>query len=912
MLSGIHLYDSKSLQNLLVKSIPYLASAIFGLILVHKIVNPYDPSLYGDAPVHFLFTPQILAEQVKNENILLWGSYNWNWYCGYPFLTVFVSLFYFLILPIKLFLNLSSTIIATIFYYSLYPLLTLFVYALSYEVTKDKLASIIGVLAYGCLPFTFTVATSDGTPHRLLALSFIPLFMFLIEKLINKPKLNVTCFVLAVLLLSTIQLAHTTIFFNLMALTVFFMALNYLFVRKFDLKCFFVPPISFILSSWKIIPSIYFTSNYGSFTSRQEIFALQESFKRFLQYFFNYEVGPIGLIVLTLSIVTYLISKKGRDKKHLIYLLCFIIPTTLLWTVGLVMHANVPDLRALVTPPFIVPTYSIFTIPPLASYIALTFSKKVKKKFLALTIFRKRGILQFSIDRGKILVLIMCFLLLTVFFIYAPPRYVQHASKPGVKATYEGAFEYVSDDSKHIKILSFSEYFKGDLLDWEEFGGSWSLANEICIGEWRYTAYLINKKSLFDFVYETSFKWTNGVPRSGIAFRFQDQNNTYVLRWLEKWKVLKLEKCVNGTWSSFAGYGVSAQVDRDTWHTLGVEVRGNNIHIYLDRKEVIHTTDETFSYGRIGFTVHNSRVEFDDLNVYQFEEGESWVRELFVAPIGNIPKLSPLYTQLSTPDGYYLQGCRSEIAIGINIIRDKFSSYKTDEALNIAKVFNVKYIYIAPKIWYWNYSRSPEIGQQVLEKLLNSTLADFAYQKEFIYVFKLNESYPMIASTNVFVITEGDEVSEFYRVVSSEFFRPSLGIFLSKDNDLKGIAWTAWSSNVTRDNGYVNLRVNNIEVKSMSMEFNVTVDRSCFLSLPISHYPFLRVEVDGQQTKALKSLPAFISLKVSSGTHNITVYRVRSQIENLSLSISICTFFGLIALPQIYKKTIILRRKSET
>lgn len=880
---------------------PYLAVALFGLILAFKVIYPYDPSIYGDAPAHF-YKVQILAEQVKNENMLLWGSYDWSWYCGYPFLMVYPPLFYFLVLPIKLVFNLSSTSLAIFTYCLLYPLTALSVYALAYEVTKDKLAAIAGVLAYGCLPFVFTVSTVEGTVPRMLALSFIPLFILLTEKLTNRPKLSVNYFILAILLLSIIQLAHTTIFFNLVALTVLLMILKYVFVRKFDLRTFLILPISFILSSWTLLPNIYYTSTYAIFTSRVYAYSIQKSLYYFIQYFII-EIGIMGSILIALSFITYrMLSRKNRH--HLTYLLCFIIPTSLLWSIGLILHAKIPGLRTLVAHPFIVPTYSIFTIPILSSYIALNISKE-RKEFLALSIFREKRTHQFRIDKGKTLILITCSLLLLTSYIYNPPRYFRSLT-PSVRATYQNAFEYVGYDSKFTKVPSFSEYFNESLSNWEEFGGSWSLVNERCIGEeWHYMrSYLMHKNNLTDFVYETSFKWTAGIPYSGIAFRFQNQNNTYVLRWVEKWKVVKLEKCVNGTWSSLASYGNSTQIDRDTWHTLGIEVNGNRIRAYLDQKEVISTIDETFSYGRIGLTVYNSCVEFDNLKVYLLEMGGTWFRDLFIAT-GSWRATSPLYTQQPTLDGYYPIGCRNEITLGTKLICEKLSSLNVDEGLRIAKLFNVKYMYIVPDIWYYNYSQLPEVGQQVLEELLNSTLADFFYQKDFIYIFKLNESYPMIASTNVFVITEGNEVSEFYKIVSNEFFHPSLGVFLSKDNDLKGIAWTPWLSNVTRDNGHVNLRVNNIEEKSTSMKFNVTVDCSCFLSLPISHYPFLRVEVDGHPTEALKSLPAFISLKVSSGTHNITVYRVRSKLEDLSLSITIgtlLTLLCLIVLPQIFKK----------
>lgn len=83
------------------------------------------------------------------------------------------------------------------------------------------------------------------------------------------------------------------------------------------------------------------------------------------------------------------------------------------------------------------------------------------------------------------------------------------------------------------------------------------------------------------------------------------------------------------------------------------------------------------------------------------------------------------------------------------------------------------------------------------------------------------------------------------------------------------------------------------------MEFGLTVNRTSFISMPISFLPGLRTEVDGQEVRMLKALPAFVAVQVPAGAHVISVSRQATPLENVSAIISAVILIGLLAVPTV-------------
>ena len=137
-----------------------------------------------------------------------------------------------------------------------------------------------------------------------------------------------------------------------------------------------------------------------------------------------------------------------------------------------------------------------------------------------------------------------------------------------------------------------------------------------------------------DFTFTTKFKCVDGKEEqmAGVAFRFQDAKNYYVIRASGLGNNVRFYKFVNGDRS--APIGPEVPIARGVWHELTVECKGNQIRCLLNGKEAIPTlTDNSFAFGRLGFwTKSDSVSHFADAKVsYTPREtlAKALVREVF-------------------------------------------------------------------------------------------------------------------------------------------------------------------------------------------------------------------------------------------------------------------------------------------
>ena len=158
------------------------------------------------------------------------------------------------------------------------------------------------------------------------------------------------------------------------------------------------------------------------------------------------------------------------------------------------------------------------------------------------------------------------------------------------------------------------------------FGGNWvvksepdapSLPNVLCqTGKADYPALSLSDKVYTDVTVATKFKPISGKTdrAAGIIFRIQDKDNYYILR------VNALEDNVNiykyvGGWRK-AIQEASAKVPSGVWQELRVEVSGNHIRGFLNGKQVVEATDNTFKAGKIGlWTKEDSVTCFDNASI---------------------------------------------------------------------------------------------------------------------------------------------------------------------------------------------------------------------------------------------------------------------------------------------------------
>jgi hypothetical protein len=99
----------------------------------------------------------------------------------------------------------------------------------------------------------------------------------------------------------------------------------------------------------------------------------------------------------------------------------------------------------------------------------------------------------------------------------------------------------------------------------------------------------------------------------GLVFRFQDDNNYYVVRANALEDNVRLFRVVNGQRRQIEGW--DGKVARGEWHALAIEARGDRLKVIWNGKTVIDATDGTFPQaGKVGvWTKADSVTYFDAL-----------------------------------------------------------------------------------------------------------------------------------------------------------------------------------------------------------------------------------------------------------------------------------------------------------
>jgi hypothetical protein len=99
----------------------------------------------------------------------------------------------------------------------------------------------------------------------------------------------------------------------------------------------------------------------------------------------------------------------------------------------------------------------------------------------------------------------------------------------------------------------------------------------------------------------------------GLVFRYSDDNNYYVTRANALEDNVNLYYVKDGRRRQIVGW--NGKVTKGVWHELGVEVRGDQMKVFFDGKQIIDAHDKTFAEpGKVGvWTKADSVTYFDDL-----------------------------------------------------------------------------------------------------------------------------------------------------------------------------------------------------------------------------------------------------------------------------------------------------------
>ena len=141
-------------------------------------------------------------------------------------------------------------------------------------------------------------------------------------------------------------------------------------------------------------------------------------------------------------------------------------------------------------------------------------------------------------------------------------------------------------------------------------------------GKATYPIALRTGSSLKDGFVETRFKAIAGAEdrAAGVVWRVRDADNYYVARANALEDNVVLYKTVKGVRSSLeivgrkGGYGTSAPVPPNLWHTLRVEFVGSRFKLVYNGQQLFEVEDATFKdAGMVGlWTKADSVTAFDD------------------------------------------------------------------------------------------------------------------------------------------------------------------------------------------------------------------------------------------------------------------------------------------------------------
>jgi hypothetical protein len=127
----------------------------------------------------------------------------------------------------------------------------------------------------------------------------------------------------------------------------------------------------------------------------------------------------------------------------------------------------------------------------------------------------------------------------------------------------------------------------------------------------RFPILIFDGESFTDFTLTTRFKLASGglEQMAGIVFRFQNEQNFYVVRASGLGRNLRFYKVVNGVRSD--PVGPNLEIPKGIWHELKIECKGNRIHCWLNGQEAIPTLmDNTFTSGKIGFWTKSDAISY--------------------------------------------------------------------------------------------------------------------------------------------------------------------------------------------------------------------------------------------------------------------------------------------------------------
>lgn len=304
-----HVVENKILQR------EFLIPILITLPILLKYFIFFDANIIGNDTQTHIYKVIILKEQIKNLPFPLWGSWDWNWYAGYPFLQVYSPLFYYLIAAISLILNLPVSLIIRVSLPFFFSFSALSMYVLAKRFTKDILASAVASAVYVYIPYHVLNFPLYGSLGTFVAFIFLPLALLYADKIENigdRLPIFATGIFIALTMLSN----------QAVGLTTSLLISAYLILRKKILCWIMVAIETFLVAAFWLIPYVPYLE--GVLLPVR----FPEGLLTGLNYVITENAGIISFLVAILAVFT-LRKKLMRNKK--MFIVCFIFALLLLY-----------------------------------------------------------------------------------------------------------------------------------------------------------------------------------------------------------------------------------------------------------------------------------------------------------------------------------------------------------------------------------------------------------------------------------------------------------------------------------------------------------------------------------------------------------------------------------------------------
>lgn len=414
----------------------FLYPIIFCLPLILKLAPLDLVAVGGDTRTH-VYKAYVLTEQIKQLPPALWGSWDWNWYCGYPFLKLYSPMSYYVFAFFSLMLNCSIEYVVYLMILASFPLSALSMYLLTKHLTKNILVSIVASSTYTYVPFHIANSTICGNPASILAFVFIPLVLLFAEKFTETPKAHYM--ILSSLFLTLVILSNHAYGASC---TVVFVA--WLFFRKKVFQAFVLTSVTVLLSAFFLFPLVFFSSIASStFLPMQAQDDPITSIAKMVLPTNGLSIGltpfVAGILLSLLKLASFL---RNHNRLKRVKPLLSRIDSRLIISGILLLLICLYNLLIYLfpTPPFSALSYGR-TAPPALLLLSLFIA------FVAMTLKRGRMVI------GPIIIL------LAIIDGMATPVYY-----PLQPQRYHRAFEYLKNDTEWFRVLFVPSEPLGSLI----------------------------------------------------------------------------------------------------------------------------------------------------------------------------------------------------------------------------------------------------------------------------------------------------------------------------------------------------------------------------------------------------------------------------------------------------------------